>query len=65
MRRIAVMGAAGRMGKTLIEAVQQTPGAGLGLTIALAIVEAHAGTIAVVSSGTTGTTFRLTFPLAG
>lgn len=29
MRRIAVMGAAGRMGKTLIEAVQQAPGAGL------------------------------------
>ncbi|MBJ9978083.1 4-hydroxy-tetrahydrodipicolinate reductase [Pseudomonas sp. S75] len=29
MRRIAVMGAAGRMGKTLIEAVQQTSGAGL------------------------------------
>ncbi|MCJ8170708.1 4-hydroxy-tetrahydrodipicolinate reductase [Atopomonas sediminilitoris] len=29
MRRIAVMGAAGRMGKTLIEAVQQASGAGL------------------------------------
>src|SRR5690606_747197 len=29
MRRIAVMGAAGRMGKTLIEAVQHTQGAGL------------------------------------
>lgn len=29
MRRIAVMGAAGRMGKTLIEAVQHAPGAGL------------------------------------
>ncbi|MFD2645674.1 4-hydroxy-tetrahydrodipicolinate reductase [Pseudomonas japonica] len=29
MRRIAVMGAAGRMGKTLIEAIQQAPGAGL------------------------------------
>ncbi|WP_003364156.1 hypothetical protein, partial [Pseudomonas syringae] len=26
MRRIAVVGAAGRMGKTLIEAVQQAPG---------------------------------------
>ena len=42
---------------------QQTPGAGLGLTIALAIVEAHAGTIEVVSSGPQGTTFRMTFPL--
>ncbi len=42
---------------------QQTPGAGLGLTIALAIVEAHAGTIEVVSSGHEGTTFRMTFPL--
>jgi len=29
MRRIAVMGAAGRMGKTLVEAIQQAPGAGL------------------------------------
>jgi protein-histidine pros-kinase len=43
---------------------QQTPGAGLGLTIALAIVEAHAGTIEVVSSSAEeGTTFRMTFPL--
>lgn len=42
---------------------QQTPGAGLGLTIALAIVEAHAGTIEVVRSGSQGTTFRMTFPL--
>ncbi len=42
---------------------QQTPGAGLGLTIALAIVEAHAGTIEVLSSGPEGTRFRMTFPL--
>ncbi len=42
---------------------QQMQGAGLGLTIALAIVEAHAGTIEVVHSGGDGTTFRLTFPL--
>jgi len=42
---------------------QETPGAGLGLTIALAIVQAHAGTIEVVSSGPEGTTFRMTFPL--
>ena len=42
---------------------QQTPGAGLGLTIALAIVEAHAGTIEVIRSGPEGTIVRLTFPL--
>ncbi|SDT14862.1 PAS domain S-box-containing protein [Nocardioides scoriae] len=42
---------------------QQTPGAGLGLTIALAIVEAHAGTIEVVRGAGEGTTFRMTFPL--
>ena len=29
MRRIAVMGAAGRMGKVLVQAAQQAPGAGL------------------------------------
>ena len=34
MRRIAVTGAAGRMGKTLVEAVQQTSGAA-GLTAAI------------------------------
>ena len=34
MRRIAVTGAAGRMGKTLIEAVQQTGGVA-GLTAAI------------------------------
>lgn len=33
MQRIAVMGAAGRMGKTLIEAVRQAEGAGLGAAI--------------------------------
>ena len=38
-------------------------GAGLGLTIALAIIEAHAGTIEVLRSGPDGTTFRMTFPL--
>jgi signal transduction histidine kinase len=43
---------------------QQVPGAGLGLTIALAIVEAHNGTIGVVKSNETGTTFRMQFPLA-
>ena len=42
---------------------QQMQGAGLGLTIALAIIEAHAGSIEVVRSGAAGTTFRMTFPL--
>ena len=42
---------------------RQLPGAGLGLTIALAIVEAHAGLIEIVSSGPEGTTVRMTFPL--
>ena len=42
---------------------QQVPGAGLGLTIALAIVEAHHGTIGVVKSDSHGTTFRMSFPL--
>lgn len=42
---------------------QQVPGAGLGLTITLAIVEAHHGHIAVVKSDETGTTFRITLPL--
>lgn len=43
---------------------QQVPGAGLGLTIALAIVEAHHGTIGVVKTDTHGTTFRMSFPLS-
>lgn len=42
----------------------QVPGAGLGLTIALAIVEAHDGRLEVVRSGPDGTTFRMTLPLA-
>ncbi len=52
-----------RLFRTPAAVAQQTPGAGLGLTIALAIVEAHAGTIEVVGSGQGGTTFRMTFPL--
>lgn len=43
---------------------QQIPGAGLGLTIALAIVEAHSGSIGVVKSDPEGTTFRINLPLA-
>ncbi|MET3960725.1 PAS domain S-box-containing protein [Marmoricola sp. OAE513] len=43
---------------------QQVPGAGLGLTIALAIVEAHRGTISVVKTDKQGTTFQISIPLA-
>ena len=52
-----------RLFRSTAAVTQQTPGAGLGLTIALAIVEAHAGTIEVVRSGPQGSTFRMTFPL--
>ena len=44
---------------------QQVPGAGLGLTIALAIAQAHHGHIGLVKSDATGATFRLELPLAG
>ncbi len=40
-------------------------GAGLGLTIARAIVQGHGGTIAIASVRGEGTTVRLTLPLAG
>jgi protein-histidine pros-kinase len=43
---------------------QQIPGAGLGLTIALAIAEAHGGSITLVRSTAEGTTFRLELPLS-
>ena len=61
MRRIAVMGAAGRMGKTLIEAVQQTAGAA-GLTAAVdrpdsTLVGADAGELAAIG--------RIGVPLSG
>lgn len=61
MRRIAVMGAAGRMGKTLVEAVQQTSGAA-GLTAAVdrpdsTLVGADAGELAGIG--------RIGVPLSG
>jgi protein-histidine pros-kinase len=43
---------------------QQVPGAGLGLTIALAIAEAHHGSLGLVRSNEDGTTFRMELPLA-
>lgn len=42
---------------------RQVPGAGLGLTITLAILKAHHGTISVIRSDESGTTFRMTLPL--
>jgi 4-hydroxy-tetrahydrodipicolinate reductase len=60
MRRIAVMGAAGRMGKTLVEAVQQTPGAGLTAAIDRAdstLVGADAGELAALG--------RIGVPISG
>jgi signal transduction histidine kinase len=39
-------------------------GTGLGLSISRAIADAHGGTIELESSGSEGTTFRLTLPLA-
>jgi protein-histidine pros-kinase len=43
---------------------QQVPGAGLGLTIALAIAQAHDGRISLVKNDATGATFRMDLPLA-
>jgi protein-histidine pros-kinase len=43
---------------------EQVPGAGLGLPIARAIVEAHGGTIRVARTGPDGTTFAVRLPLA-
>ena len=59
---------AGRIFERLFRAdsavAQQVPGAGLGLTIALAIAEAHHGSIELVKDDSVGTTFRMELPLA-
>lgn len=60
MRRIAVMGAAGRMGKTLIEAVQQTPGAGL-----TAAVDRPDSTLVGADAGELAGQGRIGVPLSG
>lgn len=60
MQRIAVMGAAGRMGKTLIEAVQQTPGAGL-----TAAVDRPDSTLVGADAGELAALGRIGVPLSG
>ncbi|VVP54041.1 4-hydroxy-tetrahydrodipicolinate reductase [Pseudomonas fluorescens] len=60
MRRIAVMGAAGRMGKTLIEAVQQTPGAGL-----TAAIDRPDSTLVGADAGELAALGRIGVPLSG
>jgi 4-hydroxy-tetrahydrodipicolinate reductase len=60
MRRIAVMGAAGRMGKTLIEAVQQAPGAGL-----TAAVDRPDSTLVGADAGELAALGRIGVPLSG
>lgn len=44
---------------------REIPGAGLGLSIAAAIIAAHHGTIRVLHTGDTGTTFEIRLPLDG
>ncbi|EPJ78181.1 dihydrodipicolinate reductase [Pseudomonas sp. CFII64] len=60
MRRIAVMGAAGRMGKILIEAVQQAPGAGL-----TAAIDRPDSTLVGADAGELAALGRIGVPLSG
>ncbi|MGI9186982.1 MAG: sensor histidine kinase [Gaiellales bacterium] len=46
------------------EASRTGPGSGLGLALVKHIVEAHGGTVIAESDGATGTTLRVTLPLA-
>ena len=60
MRRIAVMGAAGRMGKTLVEAVQQTPGSGL-----TAAIDRPDSTLVGADAGELAALGRIGVPVSG
>ena len=60
MRRIAVVGAAGRMGKTLIEAIQQAPGAGL-----TAAIDRPDSTLVGADAGELAALGRIGVPLSG
>ena len=60
MRRIAVMGAAGRMGKTLVEAIQQAPGAGL-----TAAVDRPDSTLVGADAGELAALGRIGVPISG
>jgi signal transduction histidine kinase len=46
------------------EASRTGPGSGLGLALVKHIVEAHSGTVLAESDGVSGTTLRVTLPLA-
>lgn len=52
----------GRIFETGARLDVSTPGSGLGLPLALAIVEAHGGTLTVVSTPNAGATFTITLP---
>jgi len=53
-----------RLHRSPTAVAREVPGAGLGLSIAAAIVEAHHGSIAVLRSDETGSTFELQIPVA-
>jgi PAS domain S-box-containing protein len=53
-----------RLHRSPTAVADEVPGAGLGLSIAAAIVEAHRGTIRVLHSDETGSTFELQIPVA-
>jgi signal transduction histidine kinase len=55
----------GRMYRSERDAIRDTPGGGVGLTIAKVIIERHGGSIEASSTLGRGSTFMFTLPLAG